>query len=341
MLKLSLALFICSFLGHFEPSNGHGRLIKPASRNAMWRYGFPTPVNYNDNEVWCGGVGQQYGKHDGKCGICGDDFGQEQPRDHEAGGKYGTDVNAARYVVGQTIDISIDLTTNHGGYFEIKLCDKGKKNKPADEACFEKYTLELADKPGEVKYVIPEDTPKKALIEYRVKLPDDVTCSRCVFQWTYVTGNTWGKCEDGSEAVGCGNQETFRNCADISIHSNTRRPAFKPTSYYQPSPKALVAVDVCVPNGLFKAFSHSAKWCQENCLQVPSNCPKSMCRCLGECKAIGRLKDVEGTDVFCHRKCLRYPSDCPEDVCHCTSVTPAGDEMEEESKIYYNGLLVH
>ncbi len=31
----------------------------------------------------------------------------------------------------------------------------------------------------------------------------------------------WGKCANGTEAVGCGKPETFRNCADIAITSNT------------------------------------------------------------------------------------------------------------------------
>ena len=34
---------------------GHGRLMEPPGRNAMWRFGFPNPVNYNDNELFCGG----------------------------------------------------------------------------------------------------------------------------------------------------------------------------------------------------------------------------------------------------------------------------------------------
>ena len=37
--------------------NGHGRMMDPPSRNAMWRLGFSNPINYNDNEVFCGGVG--------------------------------------------------------------------------------------------------------------------------------------------------------------------------------------------------------------------------------------------------------------------------------------------
>lgn len=35
--------------------SGHGRLMNPPARNAMWRFGYPNPVNYNDNELYCGG----------------------------------------------------------------------------------------------------------------------------------------------------------------------------------------------------------------------------------------------------------------------------------------------
>lgn len=35
-----------------------------------------------------------------------------------------------------------------------------------------------------------------------------------------------------------------------------------------------------------------------------------------ECQAIGRLANVEGTDVYCHRNCINYPPECPEE-CQC------------------------
>lgn len=38
----------------------HGRMNEPAARNTAWRYGFNTPPNYNDNELNCGGAGQQH-----------------------------------------------------------------------------------------------------------------------------------------------------------------------------------------------------------------------------------------------------------------------------------------
>ena len=35
---------------------GHGRLRVPPSRASMWRDGFGTPANFNDNELFCGGA---------------------------------------------------------------------------------------------------------------------------------------------------------------------------------------------------------------------------------------------------------------------------------------------
>ena len=37
-------------------------------------------------------------------------------------------------------------------------------------------------------------------------------------------GNTWGICANGTGAMGCGDQEMFRNCADIKIISNVQHP---------------------------------------------------------------------------------------------------------------------
>lgn len=45
-------LIINSFISSIH---GHGRLIDPPGRASMWRYGFNTPVDYNDNQLFCGG----------------------------------------------------------------------------------------------------------------------------------------------------------------------------------------------------------------------------------------------------------------------------------------------
>ena len=36
-------------------ANGHGRLMEPPGRSSMWRFGFNTPKNYDDNALYCGG----------------------------------------------------------------------------------------------------------------------------------------------------------------------------------------------------------------------------------------------------------------------------------------------
>lgn len=38
---------------------------------------------------------------------------------------------------------------------------------------------------------------------------------------TFFSGNMWGICANGTEAVGCGRSETFRNCADVSVVTST------------------------------------------------------------------------------------------------------------------------
>lgn len=48
-----LLLFIASLVATMV--NGHGRLVGPASRGSAWRQGFKTPVDYNDEGLYCGG----------------------------------------------------------------------------------------------------------------------------------------------------------------------------------------------------------------------------------------------------------------------------------------------
>ena len=38
----------------------------------------------------------------------------------------------------------------------------------------------------------------------------DLVCEQCILQWTYVAGNNWGDCDDGTSGLGCGPQEHFR-----------------------------------------------------------------------------------------------------------------------------------
>merc|ERR1712098_378762 len=306
---------------------GHGMLTDPPARNAMWRYGYTNPVNYNDNELYCGGFSIQWNQNEGKCGVCGDNFADPEPRPHEAGGRYGNGIIGRRYTMGQTIDIEIDISAHHWGHFELKICPVDGKKSVATQECFDKHPLTLADNQRSHQYYIPLDSPKITKFNYKVVLPYGLTCSQCVMQWTYYTGNTWGVCANGTEGMGCGYQETFRNCADVQINSiiGAYPPnAFAPTrrTIYQRtrdggSEPLVVTAHVCVATDQYSSLPGMDDWCQKSCLSYPPSCPKDKCKCLSHCEAVGRLAGVEGTDVYCHRNCLRYPPNCPKDTCKC------------------------
>merc|ERR1719483_244395 len=316
---------------------GHGMLTDPPARNAMWRYGYSNPVNYNDNELYCGGFSVQWDQNKGQCGVCGDNFDDKQPREHESGGKYGNGITTKRYTMGQTIDIEIDIAANHWGHFELKICPTNGKKEIATQECFDKHPLVLANNPKSHQFYVPLDSPKITKFNYQVRLPYGVSCSQCVMQWTYYTGNTWGKCDNGTEVMGCGKQEWFRNCADVQINNiigafpphafaSNQRTIYQRTSDGQTQP-LVVTAHVCVATEEYARQPGMDDWCQRSCLNYPgSSCPPDKCKCLTHCEATGRLAGQEGTDVYCHRNCLRYPPNCPSD-CKCYSTDSANTEV--------------
>lgn len=108
------------------------------------------------------------------------------------------------------------------------MCNLENPDLPESEDCFQPLTL--AD--GSYYQQVLSD---QFNITTQVQLPQDLICERCVLRWHYVAGkcinhlkvhqnnqelyvgNNWGSCGDGNYAAGCGPQETFRSCADISI----------------------------------------------------------------------------------------------------------------------------
>lgn len=196
--------------------HGHGRLIQPPSRSSAWRYGFTTPPNYNDHELYCGGFARQWNRNGGKCGPCGDPWDTPQPRSNEGGGKYGLGVIVEEWKAGQIVELGVELTANHMGYFEFRLCPHNNPRYPVSNDCLDKYVLNRAD--GSGPRYFPGPGAKKFYSNYR--LPSEITCKQCVIQWRYVAGNNWGKCENGTGKVGCGPQEQFRACADVKIKAN-------------------------------------------------------------------------------------------------------------------------
>ncbi|ODN04840.1 hypothetical protein Ocin01_01848 [Orchesella cincta] len=210
MAKFAIALIAA--LAVMSTVSAHGRFMKPASRSSVWRVpefaSQNPPANYDDNQLYCGGV-HQADDPGTNCGVCGDPLSQGAPRDNELNGKYYKGIITGRYTAGQVIDIEVDLTTAHLGNMEWRLCTNPQSE---NQACFNQHVLQLANGSGTKLAAGPTGMPRT-----QVRLPAGVRCDHCVIQWNYRAGNGWGQCEDGSQGPGCGPQETFRGCSDISI----------------------------------------------------------------------------------------------------------------------------
>ncbi|XP_076029941.1 uncharacterized protein LOC143018462 [Oratosquilla oratoria] len=273
----------------------HGRLVAPPSRASAWRFGFDTPKDYNDTEGFCGGIKHQWSVHGGKCGICGDPW-EESPREHEAGGKYATGTIVETYQEGQVIKATVEITSNHKGHFEFRICPNNNYKVEATQTCLDDHPLYLADGSGS-QYQLPSGNGK---FNVDLKLPKGLVCSQCVLQWRYVAGNNWGTCPNGTGAVGCGNQEEFRACADVAIlagdgtaseSSTTTSTSANPaagdsTTTTTTTPTTTTTTTgaqtgtlTCVAVGAWQTVSGMDAWCQRNCNLVPKYCPASHCKC--------------------------------------------------------------
>ncbi|OXA63894.1 uncharacterized protein LOC110853196 [Folsomia candida] len=213
----SVSLFTFLFLASCPHSvSSHGRLIEPPSRSSMWRYGFNTTANYNDHELYCGGFARQHQKNRGKCGVCGDPF--DGPKPNEAGGPYAQGIIVRKYRTNSIIRLKVELTANHKGYFEFRLCPNNNPKKVVSQKCLDNYLLQQSNSEGPRYY--PSEGTK--VFESRFLLPKGLTCTQCVLQWRYVAANSWGgPCADGSpEGIGCGPQEEFRACSDVAVYDD-------------------------------------------------------------------------------------------------------------------------
>lgn len=198
---------------HIYDVTGHGGMIEPPMRSVAWKYGFDAPVNYDWMGLFCGGL-HVFQESGGKCGLCGDPY--NGPFENDKGGVYDTGIIVRHYPAGlKEIEVKVEMTAHHKGHFQFKLCPNNEHS--LTQSCLDRFPLvirEAREQGDPYKYYPPKE-PK--LNEIHVLLPPDVTCDRCVLQWTYTAGNSVGQEADGGMCLGCGLQETFVNCADISI----------------------------------------------------------------------------------------------------------------------------
>lgn len=160
-----------------------------------------------------------------------------------------------RYKTGQPVIIRVELTANHRGYFEFRLCPNNAPKRVASQECLDKYVLQRvrtaaaassAGKDADDAFHETRFYPgaENRVYEMRYALPDGLTCSQCVLQWKYVAGNNWGVCVNGTGAVGCGPQEEFRACADVSVSD---KDGTADTSPYPAAPETTTTTATATP----------------------------------------------------------------------------------------------
>jgi hypothetical protein len=193
-------LFVCTLfiaLAYIPIVTSHGLMMHPLSRQAL---------NVDNSCPQCssaGGVGA-LSQHGGKHGLCGDPYGEPEPRANEAGGKFYRQGVFSTYAQAQVLDIEILTTTNHYGRFEFRVCNvRGGYDSAArlerdelTEECLDENILVQANVPGSQSpgeryfYATPGD-PVVKRYKMHYQLPEELACdgetSHCVLQWHWLT----------------------------------------------------------------------------------------------------------------------------------------------------------
>ena len=265
---------------------GHGRLIDPPSRNSAWRYGFDTPRQDTDNELNCGGFNVQWSTNKGKCGVCAYHLKPGQAL-YTHPGKYATGTITKTYKEGQQIEVIVDVTSNHQGYFIFRVGEIGTP--PVTQA---KLKFDLKQPNGDTKWFI--NSHGNDVFTVKLNLPKGLTCDHCVIQWWWRVGNNWGCDGPGDCGIGKGPQEHFVNCADIRItKSDGSVPPPPPTQAPPPTQKP-----------------------PEPPTQKPTEPPPTNAPNPGGCKAIGAHAGSVTMDDWCRRNCAA--GYCPPTHCTCS-----------------------
>ncbi|VDH96242.1 Hypothetical predicted protein, partial [Mytilus galloprovincialis] len=194
----TLACISCQYVA------GHGYMFEPPNRSSLWRLPEFKPIvepNYNDNALFCGGK-WNLASNGGKCGVCGDPY--QGPYPNEAGGVYAKGIIARTYKSGQDIPVKIQITANHLGWFEFRLCVNNNISKKITHDCLDKHLLKTSD----TGLTRTRFSANSGIKELTLQLPKDLVCSQCVLQWKWRTAISPGSLE-----------EEYYGCSDIAIEN--------------------------------------------------------------------------------------------------------------------------
>lgn len=126
----------------------------------------------------------------GRCGVCGDawtDDSSSEAGDHEVGGRFFSGIVVRRYVAGQLVLVIVQLTAAHRGYFEFRLCPATNNDQEVTQECLDRHLLTMSDG-RRTRYIVEADAP--SLHQLTLRLPQQLTCRRCLLQWKYHSGRS-------------------------------------------------------------------------------------------------------------------------------------------------------
>uniref|UniRef100_A0A6P7GK18 Uncharacterized protein LOC114343384 n=1 Tax=Diabrotica virgifera virgifera TaxID=50390 RepID=A0A6P7GK18_DIAVI len=159
-MTLKVVLFFGIYL--VAKISGHGMMLNPPGRSSFWRFNKTAPINYNDNQVFCGGAYVSILQKNQNTGF------------------YGTGIVVKTYEPGSVINVEIKITANHLGNFKYSLCELKNFDAPEPDNCFEDLLLE----DGSANYMV---NGEDKTVFNKVRLPN-FQCERCVLRWTYKAG---------------------------------------------------------------------------------------------------------------------------------------------------------
>eukprot|EP00904_Undaria_pinnatifida_P011979 jgi/Undpi1/7911/HiC_scaffold_24.g10383.m1 len=212
-------------------------------------------------------------------GICGDPEQTAQEGSNLFGQENANYPILETYAEGSVMEVKVVVSTYHWGHLEFFICNADDMTDPdgvVTQGCFNMHPLDRATDDGtasridpnhvgryyldpscrasETDQSMPEGAFSGDVVTARYQLPDGLTCTRCIVQMVYYTGNScthpgydefnpssWGsECAPTTSdwiALGvgmCGDgdfyPEEYWNCADIEITSDGNSTRMSPSS---------------------------------------------------------------------------------------------------------------
>ena len=129
----------------------------------------------------------QWEVNKGNCSVCGDPW-QGPHENLPPNGKYAQGIITRDFNEGDVIISKVQVTADHKGYFEFKLCPNNDVTKPVTQECLDKTVLRIlnASRAEPTRYYT--HGTDYTTYELHLQLPAGLYGKQVVLQWRYHTG---------------------------------------------------------------------------------------------------------------------------------------------------------